>query len=176
VFNKRGRIRHSTNGKVDPSSLGSLYPEAKTFAQRALEDKQREERYISRQPRFVRYKTALYASFVFGITIIYVVGVQYLWRTGSIIGIFFSFAIALAIVAALFSYGKYVESTFYSFNRSVSLYVLFEFILISAALFLFIFIQTKYPNQLFISAGVTALAHFIALYGILLVLIRYGRS
>lgn len=176
MANLNKEVRHTSDGKVDPSSLGGLYPVAKTFDQRAQDDRDRERRIIARQPRFVRFQMALYTSVLVSTVLAYILGVQVMWSTGSTPAIFFSFGIALVIVFSVIACLRYVAKCFYVFNRSVVLFIVAELSLIAGTLYFFTHLLgstfTQFHSPLLTVTG----AHFVALYIILFIVIRYDRS
>jgi hypothetical protein len=173
---QKTELPRNQTGKVDPRSLASLYPQAKTFAQRALDDNQREKRMMRRQPHFVRLKIALYTSVLTGAALFYFFSVQHLWTAGSVAGIFLSFGIALIIAFSIAGCLYYTYQMFYYFNRSFGVYLFAQLVLIAGLLFLFNMLQKANDAELLSAILYACGAHFVALYVFLLFAIRYSRS
>jgi hypothetical protein len=172
---KNKQSYRTADGEVDRTRLSSLYPEAKTFAQRADDDDNRRLREIRRQPKFIRAKITLYSTILIAAITWFVLTAQAMWLSGSIAIIFLSFGISLAFTGLVIAYLYFIRRTFYDFNRSASIYVITELILITGVSILFYFNMQIQRVDMPMAMVFSLLAHLIALYAVLLAAIRYER-
>ena len=162
------------DGSVDRTSLSALYPEAKTFDERAADDQQRQQLLMERQTKFARAKIALFSSLLFIIVGWFFITIYSMWASGSIFIIFISFFLAILCTWMIIGYFNYVAKIFYEFNRNMSAYIIAELLFIIAASLLIYFVYSP-QNTMLYALCISAMVHFVSLYLFLLLVIRYQR-
>jgi len=162
--------------KIDPRTLSTLYPQAKTFEQRALDDDERQKRFMQRQPKYVRFFMAAYSSFLISILTLYILGIYSMWASGSIAAIFLSFSIAIVLVFLVIGCVVYIVDTFYKFDAPIKTYIAFEVPLCIVMLVLCWYLQDVQGLSSLMAIAVAAVIHFALLYTGLFFTIRYERA
>lgn len=112
----------TADSNFDRSSLSTLYPNPKTFDEKQKDKEQREELHKERLPKYPHIKIAFSGGALLTAALLLIQKIGGMWMGGGIAGIFFSFALWLALLGAIVWWIKYVNTVFYAFDVSTILF------------------------------------------------------
>lgn len=160
----------------DRSNLGGLYPTAKTYDEKAHEEKLRQLAVRGQWPRHPSLNVSIYGGFVAAFIVWVAQNIQSWWfgsaEWGTLMSaVFFSFAVMLVAVLSFVVWAKYVNKLFDYFGGKVALFWLLYSISVLLMLVVWIGSSTvEYTSLAWIP--ILAVIHFV----VVIMIARYTIS